>query len=135
MSYESIPTDFAARFDKARKRLSSSLKNLEEAIKEKIHEAANQQIKIVGDKYESQLEGRYSLPAFNVSQQVNQLQKELFEVGNEVEFEREKSRALLEKIENFQQEKTKIVAAIEENIDEIEKLINLENEESEAHGS
>lgn len=123
-----------ARFESARKRLSHALKELEEVAKAKLHEAANQQIRIVGDEDSIDLGGRVSLPAFNLSQQVNQLQNELVEVGNEVEFQREKNRILLEKLENLQQEKLHLVAAIEENIEAIEQLIGSENKGEEKDG-
>lgn len=115
-----------ARFDKARKRLSSALKELEEITKEKIHEASEQQIKIISDNKdgdEAGLGGRYSLPAYNLSTQVNQLQNELSEVGKEVEFQREKNKTLLDRIQNFQQEKTHLAEAIERDIIEIERII------------
>lgn len=119
-----------ARFDKARKRLSSSLKELEETVKIKIHEASEQQIKIVSDSEknnETDFGGRYSLPSYNLAAQVNQLQKDLLEVGKELEFQCSDNRILLERIENFQQEKMRLVTKIEENLEALEKLVDSEN--------
>ena len=117
-----------ARFDKARRRLSEMLQELEEVVKNKIHEASELQVKIVGnDDESSQINvGGYVSSSGSLAAEINRLQNDLSEVGKETEFQKDRNQILIKKITNFQQEKLRLVENIERSIAEIEKLINPE---------
>lgn len=117
-----------SRFDKSRKRLSCALKNLEDVVKEKIHEAGlNAEILGVNSNEfcnETHTQFIEQTSAFNsLSDEVNRLQKELSELGKETEFLRETNKSLGEKIKNFRQQKNDLTQAIEDDLAVIHEVI------------
>ncbi len=117
-----------ARFDRSRKRLSHALKNLEDVVKEKIHEAGlNAEILAVNSNEfcnESHVQFIEQTSAINsLNEEVNRLQKELSELGKEAEFLRETNQALREKIESTRHQKDDLVKAIETDLTIIHEII------------
>jgi chromosome segregation ATPase len=105
------------RFDRSRKNLSAALKNLEEAIKEKVREASL----LAGSDADSEVEQQAAINKLN--EEVNRLQNELSELGKEVEFLTEKNKILWQRIENFDQQKNDLVIAIEADLALIHEVI------------
>ncbi|MBU6140782.1 MAG: hypothetical protein KGP29_04410 [Proteobacteria bacterium] len=117
-----------AKFDRSRKRLSHALKNLEEAIKEKIREAGRnaEMLAVNSDKFcdENHVQFVEQNSAINsLKEEVNRLQNELSEIGKEAEFLRETNRALREKIENNRNQKNNLVKEIEDDLARIGEVI------------
>lgn len=102
---------------KARRRLSDALSDLESLVREKIEEAMQQKIVISG------LDNEQSLASRNLFEEINRLQKDLLEVGNEVEIEREKNVELAKKVKKFTSEKDRLTNAIATEIAKIEKIL------------
>ena len=106
-----------ARFNQARKHLSAALKNLEEAVKERIHEASlNTELLTTDDESKSVAISR-------IGTEVNRLQNELSELGQETEFLRETNKVLGQRIENFRQQKNDLVEAMEVDLAAIHEVI------------
>lgn len=105
------------RFDKSRKNLSAALSNLEEAIKEKVHEASL----LSGSDADSEVNQQVAINKLN--EEVNRLQNELSELGKEVEFLTEKNKTLWQRIENFDQQKNDLITSIEADLTIIKEVI------------
>jgi len=115
------------RFEKARKKLSDALKNLEEATKEKIHHASITAT-MIDIKYDNKDKAVTSLAEQlalikNLNEEVNNLQRNLFEVGKETEFLREKNKSLLDKFDKFRAEGLAFIEAVEADLAGIEQVI------------
>ncbi len=111
------------RFQKARKRLSEALKSLEDITKEKIHETAMQ--KGIVDNNRAIEE---SIVIQNLNKEVNNLQQNLEELGDELELANRKNKTLTEKINNYRSKGFSLVNAIETDLARIEDIIK-QNEE------
>lgn len=106
-----------AKFNQARKHLSDALKNLEEAVREKIREASlSQESLTTNDESKSVVISR-------IGTEINRLQKELSELGKETEFLRETNKVLGQRIENFHQQKNDLAEAIEVDLAALHEVI------------
>lgn len=117
-----------SKFDQSRKRLSDVLKNLENVVKDKIHEASlNAEILGVNsnehcDKTHAQFIEQ-TAAINNLQAEVNRLQNELAYLGQEAEFLRESNKTLKEEIENFRQKRDDLVQEIEVDLTMIHEAI------------
>lgn len=115
------------RFDKARKKLSDAFKNLEDVMKQKLHEAAIQSTMIgasendVGGRQAQIVEQLATIQSLNL--EINNLQKNLINAGNETDFLNEKNKFLAEKFSKLQKESLCFIEAIETDIALIEEVI------------
>lgn len=118
------------RFEKARKKLSESLQNLEDIIKNKLHETAIQSKMI--DVSAHDIENNQAIiveqanTIQNLSHEINNLQENLLQVGKETEFLNEKNRVFAERLESFRKYQAQAVEAIEVDLARIEEIINNE---------
>ncbi len=121
------------RFEEARKRLSESFDVLEKTIKKKISDSIEQE-KLVhisdedSEAYEAKIM-QQETTIENLSEEVNRLQDQLSETGNEIEFLNEKSAVLTRRVEKIRYQQSELVEAIESDILRIETLINDDEEE------
>ncbi len=115
------------RFEKSRKRLAEVLRNLEEVVKEKIHETAINSKIIDGrdnnDNNQSQL-AEQVITIQNLNSEINRLQKSLSDLGNDNEFLSEKNKALGQRIQDLKNESKTLIDEIEANLIKIEEAIN-----------
>ncbi len=112
-----VKLESEARFNQARKQLSAALKNLEEAVKEKIHEALlNTDLLATDDESKLVAMSRMGI-------EVNHLQNELAELGKEAEFLRETNKILGQRISIFRQQKNNLVDAVEADLAAIHEVI------------
>ena len=118
------------RFEKARKKLSESLQNLEDIIKNKLHETAIQSKMI--DVSAHDIENNQAMiveqanTIQNLSHEINNLQENLLQVGKETEFLNEKNRVFAERLESFRKYQQQAIEAIEIDLTRIEEIINNE---------
>ncbi len=116
------------RFEKARKRLSEALKNIEAVIKDKISEVDFQaRIVDADDNYETAAEAviaEQKATIKHLNSEINRLQKSMAEVGSEVEFLNEKNHILSKRKDDFVKQKNYLIHLIENDLQEIRKLIN-----------
>lgn len=121
------------RFEEARKRLSESFDALEKVIKKKIVDSIEQE-KLVhisdedAEAYEAKIM-QQETTIENLSEEVNRLQDQLSETGNEIEFLNEKSSVLTRRVEKIRYQQSELIEAIESDILRIEQLINDDEEE------
>jgi 5-methylcytosine-specific restriction endonuclease McrBC regulatory subunit McrC len=118
------------RFEAARKRLSESLKNLERVVKEKLHQAATESRMLKVGSSEEDSESKLLQQAGiiqNLNSEINNLQKNLSELGKETEFLNEQNKALGGKITAFRSEKNSLIDAIEADLWRIEEIITNED--------
>lgn len=115
------------RFEKARKRLSLLLKNLEEVVKEKLHETAinAKMIDIAGNTGDGQQAILIEQQAIiqNLNAEINSLQKNLADLGRETEFLHERNKALAQKISYLRNEGKSLFEAIESDLVRVEEII------------
>ncbi len=115
------------KFEKSRKRLSAALKNLEEVVKEKLHEASiNATMMSVSDDDSNSANARLveqETMVQKLNSEINKLQKNLSDLGQETEFLREKNSHLATKIANFRTEQNNLIMAIEADLAHIEEAI------------
>lgn len=116
------------RFEKSRKRLSEVLKNLEEVVKEKIHETALDSKMIdISDRNNESSRGQIIEQAAviqNLNSEINKLQKNLSDLGSESEFLTEKNKLLGERIQELRTQSKSLIDAIEADLLHIEEAIN-----------
>lgn len=116
------------RFEKSRKRLSEVLKNLEEVVKEKIHETALDSKMIdISDRNNESSRGQIIEQAAviqNLNSEINKLQKNLSDLGNESEFLSEKNKVLGQRIQELRTQSKSLIDAIEADLLHIEEAIN-----------
>lgn len=118
------------RFEKARKKLSESLQNLEDIIKNKLHETAIQSKMI--DVSANDIENNQAMileqanTIQNLSHEINNLQQNLLQVGKETEFLNEKNRVFAERLKIFGKYQAQAIEAIEVDLTRIEEIINNE---------
>lgn len=111
------------RFDKSRKNLSVALNQLENAIKEKIHEASLLAAEDIGEDEVDAKIAEQTAMINKLSEEVNRLQNELSEIGKENEFLTENNKALWQRIENFTRQKNELIVAIESDLAVIHEVI------------
>lgn len=120
-------------FERSRKRLSDAFSLLEKNIKEKIYETSLQSkmMEVSNlDNDESRLKVKIVEQAAiidNLNSQVNNLQKELENIGLEVEFANEKNKMLINKLTELKSESNKIINEVEADLFKIEELIKEED--------
>ena len=118
------------RFEKARKKLSNSLLNLDKSIKQKIQEVAFQN-KMTNSNQDDE-DGLYAkideqaATIEDLNLEINRLQQNLAETGVEIEFLREKNKMFAEKINLFRKQGSHLIEAIEKDLSNIEKTITNE---------
>jgi predicted RNase H-like nuclease (RuvC/YqgF family) len=118
----------ANKFDKARDRLSLSLQNLENTIKEKLHEAAIQS-KLI-DVSKNDLSHSQSIiveqtnTIQNLNHEINNLQNNMVEMSKEIEFLNEKNQVIAQRMKESQKQQKSLLEAIEKDLLAIEELIN-----------
>ncbi len=116
------------RFEKSRKRLSEVLRNLEEVVKEKIHETAIDSKMIdISDASNGSSRAQIIEQAAviqNLNYEINKLQKNLSELGNEGEFLSEKNKLLGERIQELRTQSKILIDAIEADLLQVEEAIN-----------
>lgn len=116
------------RFEKSRKRLSEVLRNLEEVVKEKIHETAIDSKMIdISDASNGSSRAQIIEQAAviqNLNYEINKLQKNLSELGNEGEFLSEKNKLLGERIQELRTQSKILIDAIEADLLQVEETIN-----------
>lgn len=111
------------RFDRSRKNLSAALKQLEEAVKDKIKDSSSHHLDI-NDSHEINaaiIEKNATISKLN--DEVNRLQHELSELGKEAEFLKESNKALWQRIESFNHQKNSLVESIANDLKEIKNSI------------
>jgi len=118
------------RFDKARTRLSLALQNLENTVKEKLHEEAIQSRLIetsTNDIAHNQsiiVEQTNTIQSLN--HEINALQKNLKDLSHENEFLNEKARTMAQRMRDTQEQQKKLIEVIEMDLFKIEEIINNE---------
>lgn len=116
------------KFEQSRKRLSDTLKNLEEVVQDKIHETAidSKMIDVSDDSSAAASAKVIEQEAViqNLNEEINKLQKNLSELGNENEFLNEKAKVLGTKFNEFREQGKKLLDAIEVELASIEGAIN-----------
>lgn len=114
--------EFEIRFNKARIRLNTSLKELEESVIEKLYETAEQSRMLqnsVDNPLSSKVNKQFSTIQ-NLSAEINKLQKNLATLGKENE-------VLLAENNNLQKnqaQKISLIKAIESDLLHIEEIIS-----------
>ncbi len=109
------------RFEKARKRLANALENLEDTIKDKLHDEASTS-RIVSAKEESEIKiAQQEIIIQNLNIEINNLQQNLSDLGRETEFLNTKNKIFAEKLEKLRQERLEIIDEISA---ELQKIFN-----------
>lgn len=115
------------RFEKARKRLSAALKNLEEVVKEKLHEASvNATMMSVSDDDTNSAHAKLveqETVIQKLNSEINNLQKNLSDLGKETEFLNEKNKVLGQRIAEFRTQGSSLIEAIEAELLSIEEVL------------
>jgi len=117
-----------ARFEKARKRLSSTLNNLEAVMKEKLHEAAleNKMINIsLNDfkQHEARLVEQSNIIQ-NLHHEINNLQKNLEDLGRENEFLTTENHLLEQNFFHLHKQGSNLIESITSDLAQIEEIVN-----------
>ena len=114
------------RFEKARKRLSHSLKELEKITIEKLHETVMnaKMINTSADHESKIIEQEATIQ--NLNEELNNIQKALAEAGSETEFYNEKNKALSERMNQFRVQSLSLVNVIESDLSKIYSIIKRE---------
>ena len=112
------------KFDNSRKKLATSLKNLEEIIKEKIHESAIKTRMLDESSTSSSMRSlEQNLALEKQNQEINHLQQNLSNLEKEVEFLREKNKILTQKILHFRNQAGNIIGTVSNEICKIEEIL------------
>jgi CII-binding regulator of phage lambda lysogenization HflD len=120
-----IQTHANIRFEKARKRLSSALENLEDVVKNKLHEEASSS-RIISAKEESETKlAQQEIIIQNLTLEINNLQQSLSDLGRETEFLNTKNQIFAEKLAKLRQERLEIIAEISEDLNKIFSAIKV----------
>ena len=117
------------RMETARKRLSDALKNLEKVTKEKLHQTVMESKVLDLNKNDEEAEVKLVQQASliqNLNTEINNLQRNLSELGKESDFLSEQNKALNKKIGEFSNEKNSFIKSIEADLLKIEEIINKE---------
>ena len=112
------------KFDISRKKLANSLKNLEEIIKEKIHESAIKTRMLDESSTASSMRSlEQNLALEKQNQEINHLQQNLSNLEKEAEFLREKNKILTQKILHFRNQAVNIFESVSNEICKIEEIL------------
>jgi len=112
------------KFENSRKKLSNTLKNLEEIIKEKIHESAiNTRMLDESATASSMKNLEQNLAIEKQNQEINNLQQTLSNIEKEAEFLREKNKILMQKILHFRNQAGNILESANNEISKIEEIL------------
>jgi len=116
------------RFDKARKRLTHALENLEDVMKKKLHEEAieSRMIGVSSDAEATILE--QSVVIQNLTLEVNNLQQALSDLGRETEFLNTKNKIFAEKLATIRKSQLELIEAIESDLVKISAAIKIEED-------
>jgi hypothetical protein len=115
------------RFENARKRLSDALNNLEKTTQKKLREGLVE-TKIFDlsksdvETFESKIIEQSQIIE-NLNLEINQLQKNLFDLGMESEFLNERNKTFAEKFSKNRAQQLDIIKAVELDLTKIEELI------------
>ncbi len=112
------------KFNNSRKKLSTTLKNLEEIIKEKIHESAIDSRMLDESSTPSSMRSlEQNLALEKQSNEINHLQQTLSNLDKEAEFLREKNKILTQKILHFRNQAHNILESANNEITKIEEIL------------
>jgi hypothetical protein len=112
------------KFDISRKKLANTLKNLEEIIKEKIHESAIKTRMLDESSNTSSMRSlEQNLALEKQNQEINHLQQNLSNLEKEAEFLREKNKILTQKILHFRNQAVNIFESVSNEISKIEEIL------------
>jgi len=116
------------RFEAAREKLASALKNLEEISIAKIHETSmNSRMMIDGmDDNEASLRAKVfeqSAIIQNLSEELNKIQKTHSETDKDNDFLKDKNRFFADKIFKFKTQGSNIIQAIESDLVRVKEII------------
>ena len=120
------------RFENARKNLAETLKDLEEIIKQKIHESALQG-RMISSVSENEIKNTQSAllekstTIENLNQEINNLQNNLLDLGKENDFLNKENKALASKLANSNSQQSRLIEAIESDLVKIENVIQKES--------
>jgi len=120
------PAEF--RFEKARKRLSHALENLENEMKKKLHEEAieSRMISAANDSAATVIEQAITIQ--NLTLEVNNLQQSLSDLGRETEFLNVKNKVFAEKLAAIRSQQMNLIEEIENDLAKIANAIKSEEE-------
>jgi hypothetical protein len=114
------------KFETSRKKLSQALKNLDATLQEKLKETANQNLLATNSRGFSDEKVKIAeqeTTIFNLTKELERLQESLLNADKEIDFNKEKNRALKKKLDEFLANQAKIVASVETDIARLERLI------------
>ena len=112
------------KFENSRRQLTKSLKNLEEIIKEKIHESAIETRMLDESSTPSSMKSlELNLAIEKQNQEINHLQQTLNNLEKEAEFLREKNKILTQKILHFRNQANNILESANSEILKIEEIL------------
>ncbi len=116
------------RFEEARKRLANALGNLEDVVKNKLHEEASSSrlIRSTEDSQAKIIQQEIIIQKLNL--EINNLQQNLSDLGQENEFLNTKNKIFAEKLINLRQERLEIIAEISSDLNKIFSAIKLEED-------
>ena len=119
--------DFEIRFDKARSRLNSALKELEKTATDKLHETATHSRMLQVSADDNSLNAKVSeqfVTIQNLSAEINKLQENLAALGNENDSLIEENATLNANLNKFHNQGTSLVSALESDLAKIEEIIS-----------
>ena len=112
------------KFENSRKKLSNTLKNLEEIIKDKIQQSAIEN-KMLDESSSTKpianLDQKLTIE--NQNKEITRLTQMLNDLEKETEFLREKNKILTQKILHFRNQASNIVDAVQNDIIKIEDIL------------
>lgn len=112
------------KFENSRRQLTKSLKNLEEIIKEKIHESAIATRMLDESSTPNSMKSvEQNIALENQNKEINNLQKTISELQNELEFLREKNKILTQKILHYRNQAGTVLEAVQNDILKIEEIL------------
>lgn len=117
------------KFETARKRLSDALRNLEEVMKQKLHDAAVESKMIDVSEDDSHTQAKIieqETVIQNLNSEINNLQRNLSDLGKEAEFLDRKNKNLSEKFSELKEQGAGLIEAIESDLLKIEEIISEE---------
>jgi predicted nucleic acid-binding Zn-ribbon protein len=118
----------AIRFEKARRHLAQTLRNIEEVVKDKIHETAmnSKMLDVSGESDGSSNNKLIEQNAIiqNLNEEINDLQKNLSELGEEGDTLSDENKDLAIKLQKLQKDSRQIIELIESDLIKIEEVVN-----------
>jgi len=112
------------KFENSRKKLASTLKNLEEVIRDKIQQN-NLEDKMLDESLSSKSTNDIdkNLHIENQNKEIFRMTQMLNDLEKEAEFLREKNKILTQKILHFRNQASNIVDAVQNDIIKIEEIL------------